>query len=145
MIRAAIVVLTICLANIAWAADPAVPPELVGMWRLESTSMNGEIPSKPDANTVVWLVILENGDFIVKAPKDMFGGTVTIDPSASPPAIDFRATLNSQAKKGWTNLGVYELKNDVLTTAKAPQDKERPASVKPQKGSVVQAYRRTGK
>ncbi len=143
MTKAAAVFLTTCLVFPAWAADPAIPKELVGIWKLESASFNGEIPSRSDA--VVWLVILENGDFIVKAPKAMYGGTVAVNVMASPPAIDFRATLTSNAGKGWTDLGVYEVKDGALTTAKAAQNKERPASVKPRSGSVVQVWRRTEK
>jgi len=119
--------------------QPTIPKELLGVWQLESSSTKGEIASKTEVP--IWLVIMENGDFVVKGPNFMFGGTVVVDPKASTPAIDFRTTM-STARTQWTDIAVYEFNEGVLTIAKAIKGSDRPTSVKLQSTSEVQVYHR---
>ncbi len=143
MTKAGAFFLTICLTCAALDSAEPVPKELVDVWKLESTSFKGAVPTKPD--DVVWLVILSNGDFVLKSTSEIQGGTVAVDASVTPAAIDLRVTLKSGPSRKWTNLGIYEVKEDMLTIAKAPEGKNRPNSLKPDSESVVQLFRRSVK
>lgn len=134
-------ILLLTLPCAAWAADPEVPADLVGNWKVESIAFKGGVPSKPSND--IWLVILENGDFVMKASKDLYGGTVAVDPTAKPPAIDFRVTLRSDGGKPYTGLGIYELKDGILITAHAIVGQDRPQSLEPQVNSVIRVSRRS--
>ena len=124
------------------ADEPAVPKELVGVWRLDSTSHNGAPPAKPDGPT--WLVVFDNGDFVTKGTKNMWGGTVVVDAKAAPAAIDIRITLRTgNGPERFTNLGVYELKERVLTLARMPDGKGRPATLTRGPDIVLQVFGKT--
>jgi len=121
------------------ADEPSLSKELAGVWRLNSTSAKGAAPLKPDGPA--WLVIFDNGEFVTKGTKGMWGGTVSVDTQASPATMDFLITLRTgSGPERFTNLGVYELKEGVLTVARAPDGKGRPASVAKGPDVVLQVY-----
>ena len=70
-----------------------------------------------------------------KDGKPLYAGTVRVDPSAKPAAIDFEHTEGALKGKVWK--GIYALDGDTLTTCdNAPnQDKGRPAAFEAQRGS----------
>ncbi len=142
MIKVTALFLAMCLTCAAQDSDEGVPKELIGVWKLESTSFKGAVPTKPDG--IVWLVILRNGDFVIKSADDLQGGSVAVDASVTPAAIDLRVALQSgRPNRKWTNLGIYEIQDDMLTLAKAPEGKNRPGSLKSDSESVVQVFRRS--
>jgi uncharacterized protein (TIGR03067 family) len=67
--------------------------------------------------------------------KPLYAGTVRLDPSTKPPAIDFEHT--ERALKGKTWKGIYALDGDTLTICdNAPNlDKGRPAAFESKSGS----------
>ena len=67
--------------------------------------------------------------------KPLYSGTVRMDPSATPAAIDFKHTQGAQKGKAWK--GIYTLNGDTLTVCdNAPNlDKGRPATFEAKSGS----------
>ena len=70
-----------------------------------------------------------------KDGKTLYAGTVRVDPSAKPAAIDFEHTEGTLKGKAWK--GIYALDGDTLTTCdNAPNlDKGRPAAFEAKSGS----------
>ena len=70
-----------------------------------------------------------------KDGKPLYAGTVRLDPSAKPAAIDFEHTAGALKGKAWK--GIYALDGDTLTTCdNAPDpDKGRPAAFEAKAGS----------
>ena len=70
-----------------------------------------------------------------KDVKPLYAGTVRVDPSAKPAAIDFRHTEGALKGKAWK--GIYALDGNTLTICdNAPNlDKGRPAAFEAKKGS----------
>jgi uncharacterized protein (TIGR03067 family) len=79
-----------------------------------------------------------------KDGKPLYAGTVRVDPSAKPAAIDFEHTEGSLKGKVWK--GIYALDGDTLTTCdNAPDlDKNRPTAFEAKRGSgyVLIAFQR---
>ena len=67
--------------------------------------------------------------------KPLYAGTVRLDPSAQPAAIDFEHTEGALKGKAWQ--GIYALDGDTLTVCdNAPNlDKGRPAAFEATRGS----------
>jgi uncharacterized protein (TIGR03067 family) len=70
-----------------------------------------------------------------KDGKPLYAGTVRVDPSAKPAAIDFEHTEGALKGKVWK--GIYAVDGDTLTTCdNAPNlDKGRPAAFEAKSGS----------
>jgi len=131
--------LTCCLVVIALADEPAVPKQLVGVWRLDSTSSNGSAPTKPDGPN--WLVVFDNGEFVTKGPKSMMGGTIVANASAVPATVDFRVTLRTgTGPERYTAQGIFEAKEGVLTVARMPEGKGRPTALAKGPEVILQVF-----
>jgi uncharacterized protein (TIGR03067 family) len=76
--------------------------------------------------------------------KRLYAGTVRVDPSAKPAAVDFEHTEGALKGKAWK--GIYALDGDTLTTCdNAPNlSKGRPAAFEAKSGSeyVLITFRR---
>jgi len=70
-----------------------------------------------------------------KDGKPLYAGTIRVDPSAKPAAIDFEHTEGTLKGKAWK--GIYALDGDTLTICdNAPNlDKGRPAAFEAKSGS----------
>jgi uncharacterized protein (TIGR03067 family) len=70
-----------------------------------------------------------------KDGKTLYAGTVRLDPSAKPAAIDFEHTQGALKGKTWK--GIYALEGDMLMTCdNAPNlDKGRPTALEAKSGS----------
>jgi uncharacterized protein (TIGR03067 family) len=70
-----------------------------------------------------------------KDGKPLYAGTVRVDPSARPAAIDFEHTEGVVKGKAWK--GIYDLDGDALTTCdNAPNlDERRPTAFEAKSGS----------
>jgi uncharacterized protein (TIGR03067 family) len=79
------------------------------------------------------------------AGKTLYAGTVHVDASATPMAIDFAHTEGALAGKSWK--GIYEIAGDTLTTCDNAPDltKGRPASFEARRASgyVLINFRRS--
>lgn len=141
MFRILALVAAVCFSCATQESAESIPRELVGIWKLESTAFKGAVATRPEKPA--WLIILGNGELVLKFDNEVQAGTVAVDASATPIALDLRITMKSGPSRKWTNLGVCEIKEDTLTIAKAADGEDRPNDFKPNARSVVQVYRRT--
>ena len=135
----------ISIAALCWAilwcwlgpalAQPAaeVPKELRGTWSATKAVRDGK--AAPD---VVGHRLSITGDRFRIQSKDgkpLFAGTVRVDSSAKPAAIDFAHTDGALAGKSWK--GIYRLAGNTLTICdNAPDlDKPRPTAFEARAGS----------
>jgi uncharacterized protein (TIGR03067 family) len=74
--------------------------------------------------------------------KEKFDGTITIDPSKKPPAIDTEVT--SGEHKGSKMVGIYEISKEALTVCYRESPGERPTefNTKEKSGRIIVMYKR---
>jgi uncharacterized protein (TIGR03067 family) len=111
----------------------AAPQELQGLWTATQAEREGEA-----ADDVVGNQLSVTGDrFEIhsKEGKLLYVGTVQVDPSAKPAAIDFEHREGMLEGKVWK--GIYTLEGGTLTICdNAPKlDKSRPAAFEAKIGS----------
>lgn len=125
-------------------AQPAeeVLKELQGTW----TATKAERDGKAVEEVVGHRLSLTGNRFQIhsKEGKTLFSGTVRLDPSAQPAAIDFDHTGAALKGKAWK--GIYALDGDALTTCDnaANLDRGRPVAFEAKRGSgfVLITFRR---
>ncbi|MBC7931253.1 MAG: TIGR03067 domain-containing protein [Rubrivivax sp.] len=120
------------LVTVASPAEEA-RKELQGTWRATKAERDGEA-----AGDVVGHQLSLTGDRFQLRSKDgkpLYAGTVRVDTSAKPAAIDFEHTEGELKGKAWK--GIYALDGDTLTICdNAPDmDKGRPAAFEAASGS----------
>jgi uncharacterized protein (TIGR03067 family) len=111
----------------------AAQKNLQGIWTATKAERDGK-----SADDVVGHRLSFTGDRFQIQSKDvkpLYAGTVRVDPSAKPAAIDFEHTQGVLKGKAWK--GIYALDGDTLTICdNAPNlDKGRPASFEAKSGS----------
>jgi uncharacterized protein (TIGR03067 family) len=116
-------------------AQPAedAPKPLQGTWTATKAARDGQA-----ANDVVGHRLSLSGNRFQIQSEDgtpLYAGTVRVDPSATPAAIDFEHTEGVLKGKAWQ--GIYALDGDTLTVCdNAPNlDKGRPAVFEAPSGS----------
>ena len=119
--------------------------KLLGAWAATRAQRDGEA-----VNDVVGHRLTFTGNrFQIQSQdgKPLYAGTVRINPSASPSAIDFQHTDGELKGKAWK--GIYALDGDRLTICDnaANLDKGRPTAFEAKSGSgyVLIAFRRAAK
>ena len=121
-------------AGLAFAQPAAeAQKELQGTWLATKAERDGKA-----ADDVVGHRLSFSGNRFQIHSKDgkpLYAGTVRVDPSAKPAAIDFDDTEGPLKGKAWK--GIYALDGDTLTTCdNAPNpDKGRPAAFEAKSGS----------
>ena len=116
-------------------AQPAADTQkqLQGTW----TATKGERDGTAAHDVVGHQLSLTGNRFQIQSEdgKPLYVGTVRVDPSAKPAAIDFEHTEGSLKGKAWQ--GIYALDGDTLTVCdNAPNlDKGRPAAFEATSGS----------
>jgi uncharacterized protein (TIGR03067 family) len=85
--------------------------------------MNG---AAMEQSTVQWVRRVSTGDetTVYAGPQVMLKARFKSDPSKSPKTVDYVNTAG--ANKGKTQLGIYELKGDLLRVCMAAPGSERP-------------------
>jgi uncharacterized protein (TIGR03067 family) len=84
-------------------------------------------------------LIYEGREFVGRhGDKVLFRGSVRLDPTQNPKAIDL--TLDTGPNKGKISLGVYELEGDSYRGCLAEPGKARPTRLSPEPGSGQQAF-----
>jgi uncharacterized protein (TIGR03067 family) len=118
------------------------PQKLQGAWTATKAERDGNA-----ADDVVGHRLSFTGDRFRLRSKDgkpLYEGTIKVDPSAKPAAIDFEHTGGALKGKAWK--GIYALDGDTLTTCdNAPDlDKGRPAAFEAKAGSgqILITFRR---
>jgi uncharacterized protein (TIGR03067 family) len=110
--------------------------KLQGAWVPASVTVNGKEAPKDEIRNLT--LTFTGNKFMVKAGDKVFGaGTFTIDPGKEPKTFDTRWTEGES--KGKTEVGIYKLEGDTLTTcfAEAGTDK-RPTSFTSKEGSKLE-------
>jgi uncharacterized protein (TIGR03067 family) len=115
--------------------------EFEGEWQMVSGIMDG----KPmDQSLVKWVKRVTRGNqtTVVAGPNVMLKVEFTRDPSKTPKTIDYVNLAGSN--KGKTQLGIYELENDLLRVFIAAPGMERPSQFRsaPAKGSTLTVWTR---
>jgi uncharacterized protein (TIGR03067 family) len=107
--------------------------KLQGTW----TATKAERDGKAAADVVGHRLSFSGNRFEIQSKdgKPLYAGTVRLDPSTKPAAIDFEHTEGALKGKSWK--GIYALDGDTLTTCdNAPDlDKGRPAAFEAKSGS----------
>jgi uncharacterized protein (TIGR03067 family) len=100
---------------------------LEGTWRIEKVTQDGT--AAPEGSLKQLTMTIKDAKYSVSADgKEVETGTIKLDPSKKPKAIEF--DIASGNDKGKTQLGVYELKGDTVTFCMArPGAKERPSEL----------------
>ena len=115
------------------AAGRGSPEELQGTW----TATKAERDGKAADDVVGHRLSFTGNRFQIQSKdgKPLYAGTIRVDPSAKPAAIDFEHTEGALKGKAWK--GIYALDGDTLTTCdNAPNlDKGRPAAFEAKSGS----------
>jgi uncharacterized protein (TIGR03067 family) len=107
--------------------------DLAGTWQALSYTLDGKAASADDMKKVK-LVIDAGGKGSAYSDGKLFiASTITIDPTASPMAMDISFTEGNQ--KGKTALGIYKIEDDILTICRAEPDYPRPTEFASAAGS----------
>jgi uncharacterized protein (TIGR03067 family) len=116
-------------------AQPAEDAQqhLQGTWRATKAARDGQAAD----DVVGHRLSLTGNRFQIQSEdgKPLYAGTVRVDPSATPAAIDFEHTEGALKGQAWR--GIYALEGDTLTVCdNAPNlDKGRPAAFEATRGS----------
>jgi uncharacterized protein (TIGR03067 family) len=116
-----------------------------GTWRLSSKEVNGKKFSEEEIKDVI-ATNDGSGKFSVRRGDKALGeGTVKLDPTKKPKAID--VTFTEGERKGKTVLGIYEIDSDAFRVCVANPGDERPAefSAKAGSGRTLIVYNRVKK
>jgi uncharacterized protein (TIGR03067 family) len=105
--------------------------EFEGEWQMVSGVMNG---AAMEQSTVQWVRRVSTGDetTVYAGPQVMLKARFKSDPSKSPKTVDYVNTAG--ANKGKTQLGIYELKGDLLRVCMAAPGSERPTRFESMRG-----------
>ena len=131
-------VVAVALTVVAYGLAFAQPAEdtqkqLQGTW----TSTKAERDGKAADDVVGHRLSLTGNRFQIQAEdgKPLYAGTVRVDPSAQPAAIDFEHTEGALKGQAWQ--GIYALDGDTLTTCDNGPDlsKDRPPAFEAKSGS----------
>lgn len=127
---------------LAWAVSAEeAPKNLQGTWTATKVERDG----KAADNFVGHQLALTGKRFQIhsKDGKLLFEGTIQVDPSAKPAAIDFEHTEGALKGKVWK--GIYALDGDKLTTCDnaTDLDKPRPTAFEAKSGNVLISFKRT--
>ena len=125
--------IVICLGAAVASRAEESREELQGTWTATKAERDGEA-----ADDVVGHQLSLTGDRFQLRSNDgkiLYAGTVRVDTSAKPAAIDFELTEGELKGKAWK--GIYALDGDTLTVCdNAPNtDKGRPAAFEAKSGS----------
>jgi len=136
--------LTLVAAAVTLVAADAPKPEaakahlarLQGTWRLVSLEANGQKVPDKEIKDVIRTI---NGDKyeVTRGGKPAGKGSLTLDPTTSPKAMDAESTIRGQdgSTKTAKILGIYELDDDTLKTCFADPGKDRPTAFATKAGS----------
>jgi uncharacterized protein (TIGR03067 family) len=127
-----------CVAGLLIAADAKDDAAKEEMKKFQgSWDTTAEVNGKklPDPATV----IIKDNTYTVKVKdKKLEEGTLKVDPSKKPKAID--STAGDGADKGKTMLGIYEIDGDTIKICFAMPGKDRPKEFVTKEGSDTVLY-----
>lgn len=125
MMRVLFAIVLLVAAPFAAADDKAELKALAGKWEVADAEVDGKKVTETFKNLEL---TLENGNYAVKVGGQEDKGTVTVDASKKPKAMDVTGTEGPN--RGKTYPCVYELKDDTLTVCYGLDFKTRPTELK---------------
>lgn len=120
---------------------------LKGNWTVVSAERDGKKLTDEQLKDVMLTLDGTGKATVKKGDQVLFDGTIKIDPTKKPKALDTTQTSDGE-NKGKTLLGIYELDGDTLKICTAePAGKDRPTefSSKPGSGNFLRVYKREKK
>ena len=125
--------LAFLISSPVWSADAKDDDALVGTW-LPSTAELGGKPFPDELRKSIKLVITDD-KYTVTVGKQPDQGTIKLNPSATPKAMDITGTEGPN--KGKTFLAIYERKGDTLRICYDLGGKNRPMEFKTEVGTQL--------
>ena len=118
---------------------------LKGAWRMNSKEVDGRKFSDKEIKDVIGTIDGSGKVSVRRGDKVINEGTVKLDPTKKPKAIDI--TFTAGERKGQMVLGIYEIEGDTFRVCVARPGDERPAelSAKAGSGRTLVAYQREKK
>jgi uncharacterized protein (TIGR03067 family) len=137
---------TAALAGIAIGSEKMASANDVGNLRGKWTAVSAERDGRPAADIAGHVLLIEDGKFsITENGVTIFGGTLWLDESATPWAIDFQHTGYTSAGKTWR--GIYRIDGENLTICDnaANMKRSRPTSfgTEADSGLVMVVFKRS--
>jgi uncharacterized protein (TIGR03067 family) len=115
-------VLVLSFSSAAWSADARDGDAIQGTWLPSAAELAGE--KFPDEVRKSIKLVVKDGKYTVTVGKEVDQGTVKLNPSAKPKALDITGT--DGPNKGKTILTIYELDGDTLRVCYDLSGKSRP-------------------
>jgi uncharacterized protein (TIGR03067 family) len=144
MLSRTLMLATLGMAGIAVGSQEVAAAkdlELQGKW----TAVSAEQDGREAVDIVGHELLIEDGNFSIKEKgATIYEGTLRLDTSASPSAVDFKHTGHPSSGTTWR--GIYRIDGDTLTICDNAGDLERsrPTSfdTKPNTGLVRVVFKR---
>ena len=111
-----------------------------GTWRLSAKEEDGKTFSEEEIKDVIGTIDGSGKVSVRRGDKLLNEGTVKLDPTKEPKAID--VTFTGGERKGKKVLGIYEIEDDTFRVCVARPGDERPAefSAKAGSGHILVVY-----
>jgi len=119
-------VLVVAGSLAAWGAEGTDREAMQGTWRPAAAELAGS--KFPEEVRKSITLVVEGDRYMVTAGATADKGTIKLDPSAKPKALDITGT--DGPNKGKTFLAIYELDGDTLRICYDLSGKSRPAEFK---------------
>jgi len=128
------------VAAVAWADAKEDAKAMEGTWVPVSAELGGT--KFPDEALKTMKLQLKEGKYRVEVGKQVDQGTLTLDPSKKPAAMDIKGTDGPNKDK--TFLAIYELSGDSMKICYDLGGKDRPTEFKtaPKTGTFFVVYKR---
>jgi uncharacterized protein (TIGR03067 family) len=124
-------VVLMCVGS-AWGDDAKEEMKMLdGTWLPMSGEAGGE--KFPEEALKMITLVIKDGKYTVTVGKEIDKGTVTLDTSKKPKAMDIVGTEGPNKDK--TILAIYELSGETLKVCYALDGKERPKEFKSKEGA----------
>ena len=128
---APVLVLSFSLA--AWSADAKDGDAIQGTWSPTAAELAGE--KFPDEVRKTIKLVIKDDNYTVTIGTKVDQGTVKLNSSAKPKALDITGT--DGPNKGKTMLAIYELDGDTLRVCYDLSGKSRPTEFKTKEGTQL--------
>jgi uncharacterized protein (TIGR03067 family) len=135
MLRQLFVALVFALSfsSAAWSADAKDDDAIEGTWLPSAAELGGKM--FPDEVRKTIKLVIKDDKYTVTVGKQVDQGTIKLNPSATPKAMDITGTEGPN--KGKTILAIYERKGDTLRICYDLSGKNRPTEFKTEAGTQL--------